>query len=256
MTLGGSTLIRNGIEFDYNFRETIDCLCELCDKVIVVDAGSTDGTSQVLYDMSRLYARLEIVSLPKEDWDAQHGREKLSHFSNIAIQRLNTDWNFYLQCDEVIHEKSFPSIRQAIEMPFVNAFLVRRWNLWKDSQHILNVMGLRKPCSTEVIRLARPQFGCVGDAESLGITEGIVSIDFLNKIEIFHMGFVRKLEAMKPKIHEMQVNVFEMANHDAKLDRHDLFKWDDYFDESDLISLEKANKTLPKFIQNWASTRP
>lgn len=254
-TLGGATFIRNGIQFDYNFKETITCLCELCDHVVVVDAGSRDGTQMLLYKMNLLHANLTVITLNEDDWNEQHGRQKLSYFSNIALGALDTDWNFYLQCDEVIHEKSFPFIREAIEDDAVNAYMVRRHNMWKDPYHILNVEQSRKPCSTEVIRLARSQYRCVDDAESLG-ADGVLSIDYLNKIEIYHMGFVRKREVMKAKIINMQEQVFEMAGHDAKLDRQDLFKWDDYFSESDLVPLSSTTKTLPKFILEWAKTRP
>lgn len=258
MTLGGSTFIHNGIEFDYNFRETISCLSELCDQIVVVDAGSTDGTRTVLQEMAMLIANMKLITLSEDAWDTEHGREKLSYFSNKAIEALDTDWNFYLQCDEVLHEDSFPFIRQAIEVnnPDVNAFLVRRHNLWKDCNHILNVEQSRKPCSTEVIRLAKTKFRCIGDAESIGVNEGIVAIDFINKIEIYHLGFVRKTEVMKPKIINMQEKVFEMAGHDPKLDLKEVFDPMDFFTESDLVTLESVGKKLPKFITEWAKTRP
>lgn len=257
MTLGGATFIHNGIEFDYNFVETITCLSELCDKVVVVDAGSTDGTRQRLTELALddKYGNVTFLFLSEDEWDSQHGREKLSYFSNIAIEALDTAWFCYLQMDEIIHEKSFQFIRQAIEDDQVDAYLVRRFNLWKDCNHILNVEQARKPCSTEVIRLAKSKYRCVDDAENIGV-DGVLSIDYLNKIEMYHLGFVRKKEVMKAKIHQMQVNVFEMANHDPKLDIHDVFQWDSYFSESDLITLQSANRTLPKFIQEWAKTRP
>lgn len=255
MTLGGSTFVHNGLEFDYNFRETIFCLSELCDKFVVVDAGSTDGTRQVLFEMAMLISNMKLITISEDGWDAEHGREKLSYFSNIAIDALDTDWNFYLQADEVLHEDSFPYVRKAIENDQANGYLIRRHNLWKDCNHILNVEQSRKPCSTDIVRLARTKYHCVGDAESIGVTDGIVGLNYLNKIEIYHMGFVRKREVMKAKIINMQEKVFEI-DHDKRLDESEIFDPMRYFSESDLITLQSAGKTLPKFIQEWAKTRP
>jgi len=245
MTLGGTIFCYNAIKHDYCIVEAIQNLKEFCDKVVVVDAGSTDGTIDLIQPLMDSQCRLNVI----QEWDNQHGREKLNYFTNKAIELLDTDYNFNLQADEIVSEDSFPWIRKAMEegMP---GYMCRRYNLWKDPYHMLNVEQNRKPCSTEIVRLAHPKYRSVGDAESLGCNE--VYIDYLDKIEIFHMGFVRKREVMKPKIINMQVKVFEMAGYDQKLDRHEIFEPMDYFSEEDLIPIHKP---LPKVIQQWASER-
>ena len=245
-TLGGTLFVRNSIEFDYNVVESIRCLQELCDEVVVLDAGSDDGTKELLIDLVDQHTTL--ISLDKSEWDAQHGREKLSYFTNIAIGCLGTDYNINLQADEIIHEDSFPAIRKAMQTGG-EAFYCTRLNLWKDCNHVLNVPQERKPCSTEIIRLAKIKYKSVDDGESLSAP---ASTDFLNDIVIWHYGLVRKKEGVKKKNNNNLRNVFEI-DHDPKLDKMDVFDWSAWFSESDMIEIPTSH---PKFINEWIKTRP
>lgn len=252
MKLAGTTFIRNGIEFDYHFEETIQCLLEFCDHVFVVDAGSDDGTTIVLRESYKINERITLIELKKEEWFAQTGKEKLSYFTNIAVDAAREsgyDYHFYLQCDEIVHEKSYKYIREAIESGH-EGFMVTRHNLWGSPYRVLNVAHDRKPCSTEIIRLAKTNCIAVDDAESLNAQ---ANFGFVNKIEIYHMGFVRDIKVMKNKIHNMQVNVFGMAEHDGRLDISDTFNPWLWFDkEEDTKIIEKP---LPLIIREWAAVR-
>lgn len=250
MILGGTLFIYNGISMDYCFREAIRCLCELCDYVVVLDAGSTDGTQEELQN-NRGY---HLVCLEGTEWQEQKGKEKLNYFTNKALDELlrfypDIDYHINLQGDEIIHHDSFPFIRQAMETN-ASGFLNRRYNLWKDPYHMLNVVQSRKPCSSEIIRLAKPQYRSIGDAESLAIDPPL-NIDFLDKIEFYHMGFVRNPLIMKRKVIHMQEQIFGM-DHDKKLDLSDKFEPLDYFSEDDLVPIRKP---LPIYVQKWAEER-
>ena len=245
-TLGGITFVHNAITYDYNYKETIDCLLSFCDKVVILDAGSTDGTAE---EVSK-YAdpNVTVACLDKLEWEKQQGREKLSYFQNLALSFLDTDYYFLLQADEILHEKSFPLIHRIIQTN-TEAFICSRRNLWKDCFHQLNVPHERKPCSTEIVRLAKTQYKSVGDGESI---DAPASGQFIYGIDIWHMGFVRKKEVMKDKIWNMQENVFQIP-HDPKLDNMAEFDWSAWFSENDLI---KINETHPVFIREWISSRP
>lgn len=252
-TLGGSTFVWNGVSQDYNFIETMDCLYELCDQVSV-SVGGNDGTTEKVFAWAKNKkpGKVLVTYITKEDWDAQIGREKLSYFSNLAIDKLETDWNIYLQSDEIIHEDSFEVIRHAIECENVESFFCRRLNLWKTPYQVLNVPQDRKPCSTEVIRLAKTQYKCVGDAESLGVISVHIPVD-IDNIMIFHMGFVRDKVKHLEKIRHIQTEVFLWGDFDVKAKDCAEFQPDRWFDpEKDLIPIPKP---LPKFIQKWADER-
>lgn len=245
ISLGGTIFTYNCESQDYSFLEAIDCLRALCDQVIVVDAGSTDKTTDELKKIDRGNCR--VIYLDGSEWKAQQGREKLNYFTNKAIEQLDTEYQINLQADECIYESSFPYIREAIETG-QEGFLNRRWNFWKDPYHILNVPQNRKPCSTEIIRLTKTQYRSVGDAESIDCQ---ASYDFISKIEMAHLGYVRKRDVMKRKVIHMLEEVF-LTPHDKRLDVADEFRPMDYFSEEDLIS---APKPLPIFVRHWAEER-
>lgn len=253
-TLGGSTFVWRGDDQDYNYKETIHCLCELCDEVVIM-AGGPDGTFWQCVEFTDSlkqfhHKRIIVSEISQKMWDSQQGREKLSYFSNMAIEKLKTDWVFYLQCDEILHEESFPFVRQAIEHD-VQAYFCRRLNLWRDPWHMLNVQQERKPCSTEVIRLARTQYRCVDDAESLGVPDVHIFGD-IDLIQIFHMGFVRDPVKHLEKIRHMQTEVFLWGDYDEKAKNCDRLIPERWFSDADLLPIPRP---LPKFIRQWCESR-
>lgn len=248
MTLGGVIFIRNGWEYDYCFREAIACLQELCDQVVILDAGSddlTDRTVKQYEDQNTL-----VVCLDKSEWDKQQGRTKLAYFQNLAKSFLDTDYYFLLQGDEIIHENSFPIIRSIVDLGWEESILVSRINLWRDCNSYINVPDSRQPCSTKVIRLARIKYDSVDDGESISAQ---ANSDFVDDIRIYHYGFVRRKSVMKKKVINMQESVFQLGFHDPKLDMGDEFDWKLWFSESELSPIAEDH---PKFIKEYIKTRP
>jgi len=251
-TLGGSIFIRNAVLFDYSFKESLLSLCEFCDQVSVVMVEGEDRTYDLLQEVMKEYSSKMIVTiLPSNEWDMQWGKgqSKLCHFSDIAISKLETDYNFYQQADEILAERCYSAVRKAIATGD-EAFLISRINLWKDPYHRLDVPQERKPCSTEIIRLAKTQYRSYGDAESLAVP--YVNDKFLKEIVMYHNGFVRKREVMKAKVENMQKNVFEMENADAKLYLSETFNPYLWFSDDDLKLIDEP---LPKLMQSWAAER-
>lgn len=250
MTLGGSQFVRNGLLYDYCFQESIENLLAFCDKVSVVDAGSTDGSDDILREMEAKHKKLSVLYLQPEEWEKTNGmgKEKLCVFTDMAIERLDTDYNYYQQSDEITHEDSFDFIRKAIETN-QEAYMIKRINLWATPYLYLNVPHNRLPCSTEIIRLAKTQYRSIGDAESINAQ---CVMDYVPYIRMYHMGFVRKKEVMKSKIINMQCGVFEMVEHDKKLDETEYFNPYAYFEPKDLAPIYEP---LPAIIQHWAFSR-
>src|SRR5947207_9411300 len=104
-TLGGTLMIHNGDKLDYCWREAVECLKALCDQVVICEVGSDDNTDSAVRPFADY--KTKVINLSREEWDSQHGKEKLNYFTNKAIEQLDTDWNLNLQGVEIIHEKSF-----------------------------------------------------------------------------------------------------------------------------------------------------
>jgi hypothetical protein len=261
--LGSATFCWNGIKQDYHLIETCECLLELSDELSVV-VGGDDGTVEAFnawLAKQNSDKTIHIRYISKEEWDAQVGREKLSFFSNMAIERLTTPWFVYVQADEILHENDFPVIRDAVSQANdvvslgenqIDALFLRRLNLWKDPLHMLNVPQERKPVSTEVVRIARANCRCYDDAEQL-MCERPSVYDNLDAIQIYHTGFVRDDVKHLEKIRHMQTEVFLWGDFDVKAKNCEKFEPSRWFSDEDLAPI--PDRPLPKFIQQWAKER-
>ena len=105
----GFTLLRNGIKYDYTFRESLESLYGVSNKIYLALGDSEDQTKEAV-------SELGYVNLIDTVWDdsLREGGLILSQQTNVALNaarlahenELNS-WGFYLQCDEVLHEDDF-----------------------------------------------------------------------------------------------------------------------------------------------------
>lgn len=251
-TLGGSLFIRNGCKFDYPFVQAIQCLLEFCDKVCVCVVETDDNTLMNIYDtlaQNENKNKLIIRTISNFDWERMEFQAKyrLSIFTNYAIEMLDTDYVLNLQGDEIVDPASYEWIRKAMVLG-QESYLCKRINLWGSPYTQLNVPHHRKPCSTEIIRLAKTCYRAYDDAESLAAP---CNNSFLNDIKIWHLGFVRKREIHPAKIREMQGSIFKCGV-DTKLEGMEVFDSTKWFGPEDLIPIEGE---LPPLIQQWAAER-
>lgn len=252
-SLGGSIFTHNVQQFDYCYQESIACLVDLCDEVVVLDAGSTDGT---LEDLRRIASENTKVRLVEGAvWDCAPKHDRLRVLANQAMSHLTTDWHFMLQADEVIHEKSFEIIRGCIENPGPHkTFAVRRFNLFGDFNHHISLSSAHKPCNDGPIRLGLTGIEALGDAESLAADHP--SWVYLSQIVTFHYGLVRKSSALIEKSLDMQT-WFHGGYEHADL-RIKNMKASNTFDPFQLIPRSEIVKlvgTHPKYMAEWMAAR-
>jgi glycosyltransferase involved in cell wall biosynthesis len=248
-TLGGTLFAYNPISQDYCIESAVASLKALCDEVVIVDAGSSDASTILL----QLFAdeKTKVICLPNEEWHKHQGREKLAYFTNVAINSLSTEWNINLQADEVIHEDSFDAIREAIEQPNAESFWNRRINMWADSKYYLDVPDNRKPVGDVIIRLAKTKYQSIDDAQSIDAQPA--NGDYLDKIRIYHMGFIRSKYVHTKKIKHMLEEVFLMGNDKKVEDMGEVFDcWGLGFTKEDL---KPITEELPIFVKQWAGER-
>ena len=112
MKVCGFSFVRNGIKFDYPFEEAIRSILPVCDKVIVAVGNSEDDTLKRVKTIDPKVAVIETI------WDGslrEGGRVlALETDKSFAAIPPEYDWAFYIQGDEVLHEKYLPNIRKAM----------------------------------------------------------------------------------------------------------------------------------------------
>ncbi len=115
MKVCGFTFIRNAVRFDYPIVEAITSVLPMCNEFIVLVGNSDDNTRNLIErigsDKIRIYDSIWDDSL-------REGGKVLAEETNKAMQYLpdDTTWAFYIQGDEVIHEKYHQTIHDAMEL--------------------------------------------------------------------------------------------------------------------------------------------
>ena len=114
MKVSGFTFVRNAIKFDYPIVEAITSILPICDEIIVAVGKSEDGTLELIRSIKS--AKIKIIETSWND-SLREGGHVLADETNKAFAAISpeSDWAFYIQGDEVIHEKQLPMISAAMQ---------------------------------------------------------------------------------------------------------------------------------------------
>ncbi len=114
MKISGFTIVRNAIKYDYPIVEAITSILPICDEVIVAVGKSDDETLELIRSINS--PKIKIIETVWNE-KLREGGKVLADETNKAFAAVSndSDWAFYIQGDEVIHEKYLPIIKQAAE---------------------------------------------------------------------------------------------------------------------------------------------
>ncbi|MEY4874981.1 MAG: hypothetical protein RL708_130 [Bacteroidota bacterium] len=113
MKVSGFTLIRNGVKYDYPFVESIKSLLPLVDELIVAVGKSEDDTLQKVLSIND--SKIKVIETIWDESLREGGRVLAIETDKAkAVVSANSDWLIYLQTDELIHEKYYSLIQQAM----------------------------------------------------------------------------------------------------------------------------------------------
>ncbi len=212
MLVSGFTILRNGVEFDFPFRESILSALPICDEFIVNAGVSTDGTRQALEDFVGALPSADASKVklfesiwPLNDPEKRKGGTILAEQTNLALERCGGDWCLYLQADEVLHEEDLPILRRQLEESIERA-------LSRDQPEALvfqyvhfygtyDVIQTSRSSYRREVRAIRNHLGIrsVGDAQGFRRGDGSKVEALLTPARIFHYGWVRHQEIMRAK---------------------------------------------------------
>lgn len=111
-TIGAYTTTYNCVSQGYPFEECIQSLLNNFDEVVVVDAGSTDGTWERLQKIEGIRAYQHVVDFDHPRW-AIHSDGDLK---TIARGYVTTDWCWQMDVDEVIHADQRERVQALLQM--------------------------------------------------------------------------------------------------------------------------------------------
>jgi hypothetical protein len=258
MTISGFTFVRNASKLYYPVRPSIESILPIVDEFVIA-IGDCDPDDCTREDIERIAS--PKIRLIETVWDLQKypkGTE-YAHQTDIAKAACKGDWLFYLQCDEVVHEKYLPAVvdscRRYLDDREVNGLLFRYKHFYGDYWHY-HISHDWYPKEIRVIRNL-PDIHSWRDAQSFrhipnfdgdynrkaGTSKlNVVEID----AEIFHYGFVRPPEIMGKKNKNAHVS-YNLAPGEAK----GYALQTDYFDYGPLNRLKVYNDTHPATMKEW-----
>jgi hypothetical protein len=114
MKVSGFTIVRNAIKYDYPIIEAIYSILPLCDEVVVAVGKSEDDTLELIRKINS--DKIRIIETIWDDTLREGGRV-LAEETNKAFAAISpeSDWAFYIQGDEVVHECYLPVIEKAMQ---------------------------------------------------------------------------------------------------------------------------------------------
>lgn len=213
MKISGFTMVRNAEKLYYPLVESICSILDLVDEYIVV-IGNNDPDDHTLEMVESIGS--EKIKIYRSVWDFKaypHGSE-LAHQTDIAKEYFSGDWLFYLQADEVVHEKDHAVIRQRCEQLIdnqeVEALVFRYIHFWGDYNHAFTANHNWYRREMRIIR-NRPEIHSWRDAQSFRLIPDFTKEKYLTKVgtrklnvakveaDIYHYGWVRPPLLMNKK---------------------------------------------------------
>ena len=152
MKISGLSFVKNGIKLYYPVIESIKSILPIWDEFIVAVGKSEDNTRDKIASIGN--PKIKIIDAV---WDLNKypGGMENAHQTNIAKNAYSGDWLFYLQADEVVHEKYLPIIKKRCEDLLddkeVDGLLFNYRHFWGDYEHC-HISHCRYPKEIRIIR--------------------------------------------------------------------------------------------------------
>lgn len=111
--ISGYTTTYNCFKGGYPFRESIVSMLGFCDEIVVVDAGSEDGTLDALREMQERDSRI-VLHVQKRDWSDPRSAVFDGQQKALARAICTGDFCWQQDSDEVVHENDYQKIRDMV----------------------------------------------------------------------------------------------------------------------------------------------
>lgn len=254
MNVAGFTFVRNALKFDYPIMEAIQSVLPICDLFVVAVGQSEDETLALIQSI-----KSDKITIIETVWDdsLREGGRVLAEETNKAFQAIpeGYDWAFYIQGDEVLHEKYLPVVQaamaNALPQKNIDGLLFHYRHFFGSYDYVGNSMRWYP----NEIRVVRNNKSIYSYRDAQGFRKG--NNEKLNVLSIpayiYHYGWVkdpRKMQAKQENFHKLWHNDAWMEEHVPNVEAFDYFK--------NIDSLQKFDQTHPNVMKeriqrvNWS----
>ena len=244
MKICGFSFIRNANKFSYPVIESVQSVLPVCDKFIMNVGNSEDNTLEIIQSIPS--DKIEIIESTWDDANRTNG-EVLSQETNKAFDRIpeEYDWAFYIQADEVVHEKYLDVIRQSMEKwnsnPEVEGLLFKYLHFYGSYEYNADSRFWYR----NEIRIVRNDrnIRSYKDAQGFRINGRKLRAKAVDAF-IYHYGRVRPPELMQQK----HVDFNKLYHSDQWVDRK--INHTQLYDYSSVESIVRFRDTHPKVMED------
>ena len=252
MKVVGFTFIRNAIKYDYPILEAITSILPICDEFVVAVGESEDDTLGLIQGIDT--DKIKIIETVWDDSLRENG-QVLAEETNKAFQAIadDADWCFYIQGDEVVHEKYLPAIKKGMEKwlnaPEVEGLLFKYQHFYGSYDYVAaSAKWYRR--EVRVVKNYKDIYS-YKDAQGFRRGEGQKLKVKLIDAFMYHYGWVKQPTAMQKKAED-----FNKLWHDDEWIEKNIAKAEE-FDYSSIDALHKFIDSHPAVMQprveriNW-----
>ena len=261
MKISGFTIGKNVSKLYYPIKESILSILPIVDEFIVVlgDYDPDDTTRQQILSIGS-----DKIKIFDSAWDSKKyaNGSILAQQTDLAKSYCTGDWLFYIQADEVIHEKYLPIIRsrceQLLDDKEVEGLLFKYIHFWGDYDHYQTSHGWYK----NEIRIIRnkPDFHSWRDAQSFRRIPNFDGLSYLKKEGTFklkvatvdasvcHYGWVRPPSYVRVRIREFRSLYIGKEAFEKQVKENPKYATFDY-GPMDRLAIFKDSH--PKVMQGW-----
>ncbi len=253
MKVSGFTFIRNAIKYDYPILEAIRSILPLCDELIVAVGNSEDDTLQLIQSID---PKVKIIETVWDDSVREGGRTlALETDKAYAAISKDSDWAFYIQGDEVLHEQYYPAIKASMlkykDKPSIDGLLFNYLHFYGSYDYV----GSSISWYPDEIRIIRVRKDIFSYRDAQGFRKQPNEKLNVKRIDawMYHYGWVKPPEKMQLKqksFHKMWHDDQWINEHVEQVDEFDYFK---NIDALKLFDGSHPTVMLPRIEQkNWS----
>jgi hypothetical protein len=200
MKVAGFTFIRNAVKNDYPIVEAITSILPICDEFVVALGNSDDETEQLIVGINS--PKIKII---RTVWDesireggAVFAVETDKAFHEIAA---DADWAFYIQGDEVVHEKYLPLIKKEMEDNLNNTAVEGLLFKYRHFYGSYDYYGHSRRWYRREIRIVRNNkaIHSYRDAQGFRWNDRKINVKLIDAY-IYHYGWVKPPAGLKNKM--------------------------------------------------------
>jgi len=200
MKVSGFTFIRNAVNNDYPVVEAISSILSLCDEFIVAVGNSDDQTEDLIKAINS--PKIKIIHTVWDD-SLRAGGAVFAAQTDIAFNAISpdSDWAFYIQGDECVHEDYLPVIKKEMENnladPGIEGLLFKYLHFYGSYDYY----GQSRRWYRREIRILRnnKSIHSYRDAQGFRLDGRKIRVKLIDAY-IYHYGWVKPPAGLKNKL--------------------------------------------------------